>query len=595
MAAELKHVHADNIATMYTSTSVAMIFTALTGVVTVLFDGILTSRFLGADIYSGIALLRPFTSVVLMLASFLSTGCSFVCSHRIGAGEKDEANRAFNLSVFLGLGLSALLILFSFVFPDTLLKLCGVSLTKLPELHPHMYAYLRGYTLGLPAIILAQIFSPILVMDNGKKLFSISSALLCVVNILGDILNALVLHGGAFGMGLSSSCAYMVQLLILLLHFTRKGSFFRISPKLFRLDSFREIVRGGAPSFVKRLGSTLRDIFINHLNLTVALSTAAIAARGIQGDLFQPLFCISTGLGRTLVTMSGMYYGTGDRQGLKRLYSYAMKFGIQLTGAVSLAVFVFAGPLARIYTDDPEVIALTVFSVRWMAAGLILDTVFCLIQHYLQGIGNMKLLNVMTLCERFAVPVVTAWVFGMLYGSKGILASVAITKFILVLILLIYVCIRCRGLPKSWDDVMFLPEDFGGSEADNLYAEIRTVEDVVRESERAYAFCLEHGADRRKAYWLSLCVEEMAINILDHAREHDHKSVCADFRLYVSDGRICFSLRDLSCQFDPTAFYTLHLADSPEAHIGIRMVTNLAKEIRYFSAFNSNNLILYID
>ena len=81
--------HNDNIASMFTSTSIAMIFTALTGVVAELIDGIITSRFLGSDIYSGIALLRPFTSVVMMLASFLATGCSFVCSYLIGRGEKE--------------------------------------------------------------------------------------------------------------------------------------------------------------------------------------------------------------------------------------------------------------------------------------------------------------------------------------------------------------------------------------------------------------------------------------------------------------------------------------------------------------------------
>ena len=73
-----KRIHSDNIAKMYSSTAIAMIFTALTGVIAVLIDGIITSRFLGSDIYSGIALLRPFTSVVMMLASFLATGCSFV-------------------------------------------------------------------------------------------------------------------------------------------------------------------------------------------------------------------------------------------------------------------------------------------------------------------------------------------------------------------------------------------------------------------------------------------------------------------------------------------------------------------------------------
>ena len=79
-ARHVNPLRSDNIAAMYSSTAIAMIFTSLTGVISVLIDGIIASRFLGSDVYSGIALLRPFTSVVMLLASFLSTGCSFVCS-----------------------------------------------------------------------------------------------------------------------------------------------------------------------------------------------------------------------------------------------------------------------------------------------------------------------------------------------------------------------------------------------------------------------------------------------------------------------------------------------------------------------------------
>ena len=70
-----RYIHRDNISTMYATTAVIMIFSALTGVIAVLIDGIISSRFIGSDVYSGIALIRPFSSVVLMLASFVSTGC----------------------------------------------------------------------------------------------------------------------------------------------------------------------------------------------------------------------------------------------------------------------------------------------------------------------------------------------------------------------------------------------------------------------------------------------------------------------------------------------------------------------------------------
>ena len=589
-----KRIHSDNIAKMYSSTAIAMIFTALTGVIAVLIDGIITSRFLGSDIYSGIALLRPFTSVVMMLASFISTGCSFACSHLIGRGEKEEANGAFNLAAAGGLLFAAVLILAVIAFPKAILQLSGVSLTKYPELNPHMYGYLYGYIIGLPAIMLLQVFGPILVMDNGKRLFTISSTLLCAADILGDFLNVSVFHGGAFGMGLATSIGYILQLLVLLLHFRQPNHFFRLSPKLIRSSQLREVIRGGSPSFFKRAASTLRDILINHINLMASMTTAAIAARGIQSDLFQFLFCIATGLGRTLVTMTGMYYAADDMHGLKRLYSYAMKFGVQIAAVAAAVAFVAARPLAGLYTGDAEVLALSAFSIRWMALGLVCDVISTQQQHYLQGIKNLKLLNVLCFAERFFVPVAAAFVLGKIHGTKGILASTGITKFVLVLLLFLYLCFRCKGLPKRWEDWMLLPEGFGGRAADNMYAVIRTPEDAVQESQRSYEFCLGHGTEKIKAYYLALCVEEMAMNILDHAEKADIEEVRADFRLWVSDSGMTFTLRDLSDKFDPTAFYALHLDDSPEAHLGIRMVTKIAKEIRYFSAYDSNNLIISI-
>ena len=85
----------DNISRMFRSTAIAMIFTEITGVIAVLIDGIVTSQFLGVDVYSGISLLRPFTSLVLVLAGFFSTGCGIICSQKVGSGNKEGANEAF--------------------------------------------------------------------------------------------------------------------------------------------------------------------------------------------------------------------------------------------------------------------------------------------------------------------------------------------------------------------------------------------------------------------------------------------------------------------------------------------------------------------
>lgn len=188
------------------------------------------------------------------------------------------------------------------------------------------------------------------------------------------------------------------------------------------------VISAGSPTFVRKLATILRDLFINRMNLAVALSTAAVAARGVQNDLNTLMFCIGLGLGKTLISMTGIYYSVEDRPGLRRRFITAAKTGLMISGGAGLICFVGSGAIARFYMDDPEAIALSAFSIRCMALGLVLDTLLVSFQNYLQGIQKRTLVNLMNLGERLFIPVLTAFTLGRLFGSKGIMASVAISK-----------------------------------------------------------------------------------------------------------------------------------------------------------------------
>ncbi len=111
-----------------------------------------------------------------------------------------------------------------------------------------MLRYLHGYMIGIPALMLIQVLGPMIVMDGGKKLFSLSAAVLCVVDVIGDLLNAFVFHGGSFGMGLATSVAFMIQLAMLLGRFFRAGSYFHFSLMNCRIreDRAHDLGRRGA-------------------------------------------------------------------------------------------------------------------------------------------------------------------------------------------------------------------------------------------------------------------------------------------------------------------------------------------------------------
>ena len=169
------YFYQDNISAIFLTTAMAMIFTEATGVIAVLIDGIIASQFLGEELYAGMSLLRPFTRIILVLAGFLAGGCAAVCSRLITQGKRRDANGVFNLAVLLALAGAAVLILFCLIFPETTLRLCGVPLSKSPELVPYMYEYLHGYLFGVVPLLLIQVTAPILVMDGGRRIFFIST------------------------------------------------------------------------------------------------------------------------------------------------------------------------------------------------------------------------------------------------------------------------------------------------------------------------------------------------------------------------------------------------------------------------------------
>ena len=580
----------DVISGIFFSAAVAMILTALVGVIANMIDGIITSNFYGPEAYSAISLSGPIISTITLFAAFISTGSQMLCSQFLGRGDRESANRVFTLAIFCGLFISAFFVFVGFFFPDLLASVCGVDQTKHPEIYANMQQYFRGYLPGIPALVFVDILGPLVVLGNGKKLVAASAVALCVTDVIGDLLNALVFDGHNLGMGLATSVALWVELGIISTHFIRKHSCFRFTPHGLTGKNILEICKYGSPTFVRKLATILRDLFINRFNIIVSLSAAAIAARSIQNDINAFMFTLGPGIGKVLLTMVSLYYSAGDRRGLTRLFKYSMHFGLAASTMIGTILFVFAPGVVSIFTRDPDIMGLAVLSIRCMAVGLVFDTVSSMLQFYLQGIRNLKMVNIMNFGERFFIPVITALVLGLLYGSTGVLISVAVGKALLVLMMLIIIWTRNRHFPREIRDLMFLADDFGGDENDSLYRRVSTIDDVMEAARTVADFCSGHGFSQAFANRFSLYVEEMGTNIVRHGKPKSRYGSLAEITVQTTGNQFTLTLRDYCHAFDPVTYYQEH-QDNIDSY-GIPIVMNSAKNVSYLNAFDSNNTII---
>ncbi len=115
-----------------------------------------------------------------------------------------------------------------------------------------------------------------------------------------------------------------------------------------------------------------------------------------------------------------------------------------------------------------------------------------------------------------------------------------------------------------------------------MYAFITSEFEAMSESMLAERFCIKHGIGTREARLTALFIEETALNILEHGKAKALK--------HLSTGK--YALR---FEISVSAFYEAHKDDPPENMSGLKIVMKLADDVRYFNAFNSNNIMVYID
>ena len=168
---------------------------------------------------------------------------------------------------------------------------------------------------------------------------------------------------------------------------------------------------------------------------------------------------------------------------------------------------------------------------------------------------------------------------GIYFGSKGIMASIAVGKIILIVFIAVTIFVRTSSLRNF----MFLPESFGGNESDNIYVSIKSAVEVMRESRRAETFCLNHGSSARNSKLMALFIEEAAGNIIAHGKPKRFHRLSADYWLSYNSGKICMTLCDCCGHFNPSEIYEAHKNKSAEKMPGMKIFIKLVEHEQYLS------------
>ena len=196
----------------------------MTVMLCMLVDSMMIGRFLGVDSMTAYGLANPVLLIFAAYGAMLSAGIQVMCGKTMGAGDKEGTNACFSASAVLALGVALAGTILVLLLVSPLCTILGAG--RAGANNPVFFLtrdYLRGFIVGAPAFIVAQIMVPFLQISGNRVRLALAVVLMTLSDIAFDLLNVFVFRGGMLGMGLASSFSYYLALIVGLAYLYNNG------------------------------------------------------------------------------------------------------------------------------------------------------------------------------------------------------------------------------------------------------------------------------------------------------------------------------------------------------------------------------------
>ena len=554
--------------------------------------GILVNRFIGMEFMAAFQLASPFISFLIMGQVIFKDGLRNVCARAIGAGLLEKARKLYSTALFFVLVFFFIIVLMVWFGKSFLVAFLGATGSN-AYLAPLLGDFLLAYSVGflLNGYVVMNIVS-IFLMGERKKILFILAVQISVEVVCGGM-NALYFHQGLLGMGIANIIGNLSAILVNFLLLRGKQSTLCFRRNLISFVVLREIVLSGLPSAFSQLLKTVKMFVLNKTILAVGTTAAVVAFADINtlDNIFNPII---GGVGTCLLSMTCIFFGERDRFSLKQLLVFSFKDILRIQFIVAAVAFFAAPYLIQLFIPpaEVEVYDMAVGALRIYVLYLPLRGINQLIRDYYNGIGNVKMLYVVSALENMVCICIMAIAMGHLFGIDGMWWAFLMSEVLVFLNIMAIIAVAFKKSPLKLDSYLCLPDGFGIADDKRYAASATTMEEVVKISGESQRFCKENGASSYQALIVALSIEEMGRNIIQWGIGKHHN---LDIGIFLQDKDVwTLRIRDNTGSFDPVKWLALHQDDDRMKNIGIRTVCRLAKDIDYVSVMGMNNLTIKI-
>lgn len=556
-------------------------------------DNIFAGNYIGELALSCMGVVAPVTVFCFLLAKMFFIGGTTVMAQAKGAGDKEAPNNIFTTAIFVDFIVCVVVSAIGFYFSNDIVYALGAR----GEVIPLADAYFTALILSLFPNNMYLFLSAAVRLDGSIKLPLYMVIALFLSNVVLDWVSVVYLDAGMMGIGLATVISYVIGALVGCLHFFSSRNTFRFAYPKKVIANLTAMAKCSFPMLITDFSAVMRIVLLNILIVTYG-TVQGLSAMNIWAQLYQALGSIGFGLVITTCILAGVFYGEKDRKALEDTLKVAVKKTIKISTIVGVLTFIFAGQLASFLgVNSSEGYDIAVFSIRSFAVTLPFLCLTLVISSFYQTLKKLKISLSLSVQHTFIYSMIFSVILLPVMNTEGIFVGLLLSEVITLLTFYLYFAWKYKRFKLSLADFVLLESSHvDGNTIRTEFSIANSMNNVMETIEKINNHIRELGLSEKNANYLSLCIEEIAGNIVQHALKSEQDK-WLDVVLVAGKEQVTVTFKDNGEMFNPVMYMEENSKNMPSNEynaLGLKIIKGIASHMEYANNMGLNILHIII-
>lgn len=376
-----------------------------------------------------------FTFSIIMIVNLITVGLGIglgtLVSKAVGTNDREDEIHIIMTGLFMSFLLAFTITVIGLLTIDPFFTWLGADETTLPLVKEYMVPWYLGCTFLFVSIVGGQVFRGLGDTKTPGNLMIISAlinAVLDPIMIFGFLIfPALGMSGASIATVISRSFTFFTSLY--LLHKKYHVIQFKNLDRDRLIDSAKRIFMIGLPNSLTKVVNPL--IVTMTTALLAVESQMAVAGYGVGTKIESIIMAFAIALGNTAMAVLGQNIGAGNHERVKAGLKILNRFSVIIFSSLYVIMFFTAPYLARIFTDNQEVIEVVVVYLRILPISYAMQGIYLISTSLYNVLGKPFIATILA----FGQLIFIILPFGMLafrhFGMYGLFTVVMLSYFVL--------------------------------------------------------------------------------------------------------------------------------------------------------------------